>query len=40
MISYFLSKFISADGRKNIEFDDETLEMLITYEWPKNVREL
>ena len=40
MISYFLSKFVSADGRNNIEFDDETLEMLITYEWPGNVREL
>lgn len=40
MISYFLSKFVSADGRNNIEFDDETLELLITYEWPGNVREL
>lgn len=40
MVSYFLSKFVSADGRNNIEFDDETLELLITYEWPGNVREL
>jgi two-component system response regulator PilR (NtrC family) len=40
MISYFLSKFVSADGRNNIEFDDETLELLITYDWPGNVREL
>lgn len=40
MISYFLSKFVSADGRNNIEFDDETLELLVTYEWPGNVREL
>lgn len=40
MISYFLSKFVSADNRNNIEFDDETLELLITYEWPGNVREL
>jgi two-component system response regulator PilR (NtrC family) len=40
MISYFLSKFVSADLRNNIEFDDETLELLITYDWPGNVREL
>jgi len=40
LISYFLSKFVSADGRNNIEFDDESLEMLINYEWPGNVREL
>lgn len=40
MISYFLSKFVSADGRNNIEFDDEALEMLIGYDWPGNVREL
>jgi two-component system response regulator PilR (NtrC family) len=40
MVSYFLSKFVSADGRNNIEFDDETLELLVTYEWPGNVREL
>ena len=29
LISYFLSKFVSADGRNYIEFDDETLETLI-----------
>jgi two-component system response regulator PilR (NtrC family) len=40
MISYFLSKFVSADGRNNIEFDDEALELLIGYDWPGNVREL
>lgn len=40
LISYFLSKFVSADGRNNIEFDAEALELLITYEWPGNVREL
>jgi DNA-binding NtrC family response regulator len=40
LISYFLSKFVSADGRNNIEFDDESLESLINYEWPGNVREL
>lgn len=40
MIAYFLSKFVSADGRNNIEFDDEALELLVTYDWPGNVREL
>jgi len=40
MISYFLSKFVSADLRNNVEFDDESLELLITYDWPGNVREL
>lgn len=40
LISYFLSRFISADGRNNIELDDEVLEALINYSWPGNVREL
>lgn len=40
MISFFLSKFVSADLRNNIEFDDEALELLIGYDWPGNVREL
>ncbi len=40
LISYFLSRFVSADGRNNIEFDDEVLEILMTYDWPGNVREL
>lgn len=40
LISHFLSKFVSADGRNNIDFDDESLDALINYEWPGNVREL
>lgn len=40
LISYFLSRFVSADGRNNIEFDDEALELLLSYDWPGNVREL
>jgi len=40
LISYFLSRFVSADGRNAIEFEDETLEILTNYEWPGNVREL
>lgn len=40
LISYFLSRFVSADGRNDIELDDETFEILMSYEWPGNVREL
>lgn len=40
LISYFLSRFVSADGRNNVEFDDDALEVLMTYDWPGNVREL
>ncbi|WP_417335416.1 sigma-54-dependent transcriptional regulator [Halobacteriovorax marinus] len=40
LISYFLSRFVSADGRNSIEFDDESLELLLAYDWPGNVREL
>jgi len=40
LISYFLQRFVSADGRNSIEFDDEALEMLMGYDWPGNVREL
>lgn len=40
LISYFLSRFVSADGRNNIEFDDEALDLLLSYDWPGNVREL
>lgn len=39
-ISHFLSRYSSADGRNTIEFDDESLELLMTYNWPGNVREL
>jgi two-component system response regulator PilR (NtrC family) len=40
LISYFLSKYVSADGRNKIDFSDETLELIMTYDWPGNVREL
>lgn len=40
LISYFLSRFVSADGRNAIEFEDDVLEILMNYEWPGNVREL
>ncbi|MBT3585467.1 MAG: sigma-54-dependent Fis family transcriptional regulator [Halobacteriovoraceae bacterium] len=40
LISYFLSRFVSADGRNNVEFSDDALELLMHYDWPGNVREL
>ncbi len=40
LISYFLSRFVSADGRNRLEFDSDALELLMTYDWPGNVREL
>ncbi|MBL6989322.1 MAG: sigma-54-dependent Fis family transcriptional regulator [Bacteriovoracaceae bacterium] len=40
LISYFLSKFVSADGRNNLDFNSEALELLMGYDWPGNVREL
>jgi two-component system, NtrC family, response regulator PilR len=40
LISYFLSRFVSADGRNRLEFDQDALELLLTYDWPGNVREL
>jgi len=40
LISFFLKRFVSADGRNIIEFDKEVLELLISYDWPGNVREL
>jgi len=40
LIAYFLSRFVSADGRNNIDFTDQALEILVGYRWPGNVREL
>lgn len=40
LISYFLSRFVSADGRNKLEFDQDSLELLMGYDWPGNVREL
>ena len=40
LISYFLSKFVSADGSNKISFDEKALEVLMTHRWPGNVREL
>lgn len=40
LVSYFLSRFVSADGRNNLEFNQDALELLMSYDWPGNVREL
>jgi len=40
LLSYFISRFTSADRSNEITFSDKTLEMLIDYDWPGNVREL
>lgn len=40
LISYFLDRYASADGRNRIDFCDEALELLLNYNWPGNVREL
>ena len=39
LISYFLSRFVSADGRNSIEFDSESLEALLNYDC-RGMREL
>jgi two-component system response regulator PilR (NtrC family) len=40
LISFFLSRFVSADGRNKIEFDNDALDILMSHDWPGNVREL
>ncbi|MGB0453480.1 MAG: sigma-54-dependent transcriptional regulator [Bacteriovoracaceae bacterium] len=40
LISYFLKKYASADGRNRVKFEDDSLEALMNYAWPGNVREL
>ena len=40
LISYFVSRFTSADNSNEIHFSNEALEMLMSYDWPGNVREL
>lgn len=40
LVSHFLSRYVSADGRNQIEFSDDSIEMLISYDWPGNVRQL
>ncbi|HAZ11898.1 MAG: hypothetical protein A2X86_07395 [Bdellovibrionales bacterium GWA2_49_15] len=40
LVAYFLKKYVSADGRNAIDFEDKALEALMLYDWPGNVREL
>lgn len=38
--TFFLEKFAHALGREDVQFSEETLEILSLYSWPGNVREL
>lgn len=40
LISYFLGKFVSANGSNKVNFTSDALAKLCTYNWPGNVREL
>ncbi len=40
LVAYFLKKYVSADGRNAIDFDERAFECLMSYDWPGNVREL
>ncbi|MBI2522153.1 MAG: sigma-54-dependent Fis family transcriptional regulator [Bdellovibrio sp.] len=40
LVAYFLKKYVSADGRNAIDFEDRAFEALMLYDWPGNVREL
>jgi DNA-binding NtrC family response regulator len=40
LISYFITRFTSADKSNEIHFSNQALEMLLSYDWPGNVREL
>ena len=40
LTEHFLSKFVRARGRDNVEVKPETMELLLRYEWPGNLREL
>ena len=40
LVGHFLKRYVSADGRNSIEFDENALELLMGYDWPGNVREL
>ena len=40
LISYFLSRYVSADGSNSLHFDEKSLELFVGYDWPGNIREL
>ncbi|ABR49393.1 two component, sigma54 specific, transcriptional regulator, Fis family [Alkaliphilus metalliredigens QYMF] len=40
LIEYFIDKYSSEIGRKNMTIDDEAKEKLISYQWRGNIREL
>ncbi|MCI0665787.1 MAG: sigma-54 dependent transcriptional regulator, partial [Acidobacteria bacterium] len=40
LIEHFLECFIQETGKKSLKLSDEANELLINYDWPRNVREL
>lgn len=40
LVGHFLNTFGEAHGKPNIEFDQELMQFLQTFEWPGNVRQL
>jgi formate hydrogenlyase transcriptional activator len=40
LAKYFVERFAAASGRKIRNIDSRTLELLQTYDWPGNIREL
>ncbi len=40
LIAHFINKFVSGDKSNEIDFTDDALEHLFSYDWPGNVREL
>jgi len=40
LISYFLKKYVSADGSNRVRFSRQAFDLLLNYDWPGNVREL
>jgi transcriptional regulator with GAF, ATPase, and Fis domain len=40
LLKYFLNKFNKQFNKNFVEVDDETFEMILSYPWPGNIREL
>jgi DNA-binding NtrC family response regulator len=40
LVQHFLEKYGEENGRPNLEFAPESLDLLMDYDWPGNVREL
>ncbi len=40
LVHHFLKKYSIVSGKKITDVDDEAMDLLITYQWPGNIREL